>query len=91
MRGTYSIRAYGAQDGDNVIYEEILKKEYDIEVVAVAGCIVSEQLKEKTCGYNEVMKAAIEKRYGQGILEKLRRRAQFEHRRISGMQWRLST
>jgi hypothetical protein len=81
MRGSYSIRVYGTQDVDEFLYYGILRREYDIEVVLVAGCIVSSELREKTRGYNEAMEASIEKRYGQGIFEKLWRRARSEYER----------
>lgn len=79
MGGSHSIRIYGTQDGDEFLYYESLAREYDVEVVAVAGCIVSSELQEKTRGYNEVMEASIEKRYGQGMLERLWRRARSDY------------
>jgi hypothetical protein len=79
-RDRHSIRTYGARRSTHDIYEQILAREYSIEVVRVAGCIVSEQLVEKTRGYNETMEASIEKRHGLGILEKLWRRANSEYK-----------
>jgi len=85
LRGSYSIRVYGTQDGAIVEYKEILSNELDVEVVAVAGCIVSQELVDKTDGYNDTMEAAIEKRYGQGILERLWRRARSDYQRTRGL------
>jgi hypothetical protein len=81
MSSPYSIRIYGTQDGGIVEYKDILSNEFGIDVVAVAGCFASRELQEKTPGYNEAMEAAIEKRHGQGILERLWRRARSDYQR----------
>jgi hypothetical protein len=81
MRGAYSIRTYGTPDGWIIQSKDILSNEFGIDVVVVAGCIVSGELREKSRGYNDVMEAAIEERYGRGILERLWRRAQSEYQK----------
>jgi hypothetical protein len=85
LREKYSIRAYGTQDGAIVEYKQILSNEYGVEIIPVAGCIVSQELREKTIGYNESMEAAIEKRYGQGVLERSWRRARGEYQKRRNM------
>ena len=84
MIGAYFIRVYGTQDGGIAEYKEALSNELGIDMVAVAGCIVSRELQEKTLGYNEAMEAAIERRYGQGILERFWRRARSDYERTRG-------
>ncbi|HEX6728460.1 MAG TPA: hypothetical protein VF074_00540 [Pyrinomonadaceae bacterium] len=81
LSGSYSIRVYGTQDVGIVEYKDILSNEYGIEMVAVGGCLISRELREKSHGYNDVMEAAIEKRYGKGILERLWRRGQSAYER----------
>jgi len=81
LSGRYSIRVYGTQDVGIVEYKDILSNEYGIEMVAVGGCMISGELREKSHGYNDVMEAAIEKRYGKGILERLWRRARSAYER----------
>lgn len=87
LRGSYSIRIYGTQDGGIVEYREILANEFGVEVVAVASCIVSQELVDKTHAYNDVMEAAIGKRYGQGILERLWHRARSDYQRTRGRDY----
>ena len=81
LRGEYNIRTYGASGARRDKYQEILLREYRVKLVAVAGCIVTNELVEEAGGYNEVSEAAIEGRYGQGTLERAWHRAQQEHDR----------
>lgn len=81
MSGAFSIRTYGTSDGAIVQYRDILSNEFGIDVIVVGGCIVSRELQEKSRGYNDVMEAAMEKRYGRGILERLWRRARSEYQK----------
>ena len=79
VRGQYNIRVYGLPNIGIVEYKEILSKEYGVELVAVADCIVSREIQEEARGYNEVSEAAIEKRHGTGVLESVWQRAQAEY------------
>ena len=79
IRGKYSIRVYGTQDGAVVEYKEILSNEYAVEMIAVGGCLVSQEIRDKADGYNETMETSIEKIYGQGVLEDSWRRARAEY------------
>ena len=81
LSGSYLIRVYGTQDVGIVEYRDILSNEYGIEMVAVGGCMISRERREKSEGYNDVMEAAIEKRYGKGILERVWRRARSDYER----------
>jgi len=53
-----------------VIYKEILEKDYGIELDRVASCEVEAALGDYVDGYNEVMSEVIDKRFGKDILEK---------------------
>lgn len=78
MTNSYTLRVYGTHDFDDVRYYEILRHEYGVDVVPVAGCIVSYELRGKTRGYNDVMETAIEQRFGNGTVERLWQRARRE-------------
>jgi len=71
-KGELKIRIYGKPDMKVFpLYEEILLRDYKIHLERVAGCEVTEELMEKTRGYNGTSLRAIESRYGKGILEKV--------------------
>jgi hypothetical protein len=61
------------------IYQSILKEKYKISFEWVGGCMVDEETSDYADGYNEVSEAGIEAKYGKGILEKVRRRAEAEY------------
>lgn len=84
LRGRHNLRVYGTAEPGIVEYREILSEEFGVELVAVAGCIVSHELVEEARGYNEVMEAAMEKRHGAGVLERVWRRAEVEYKLKEG-------
>lgn len=51
-------------------YEKLLKERYGITYSWVAGCIVNDRVMGHADGYNEIMAAEIERRFGKGVLEK---------------------
>ena len=57
------------------LYAQHLRKDYNIELVTVAGCGVTEDLVNRTRGYNETALPIIEARYGKGVLERVRAQA----------------
>jgi len=57
------------------LYAQHLRNDYNIELVTVAGCEVTEDLINQTRGYDETALPIIEARYGKGILERVRARA----------------
>ena len=57
------------------LYAQQLRNVYNIELVTVGGCEVSEELINRTRGYNEAALPVIEARYGKGILERVRGQA----------------
>src|SRR5262245_33702836 len=69
-RGKYIIKTYGLIDGSGFeyYYNRILHEEYGVEVDRVAGCIVMPSLANEVAGYNSIMVAEVEKKYGKGVL-----------------------
>lgn len=75
--GRLRYRTYGMPtewDGPD-LYAQHLRNDYNIELVTVAGCVVTEDLINRTRGYNETALPLIEARYGKGILERVRGQA----------------
>ena len=56
-----------------------MKDKYKITFEWIGSCLVDEETSEYDDDYNEVMKAAIEAKYGIGILEKVRKQADAEY------------
>lgn len=76
-QGRLKYRIYGEPvewDGPD-LYSEHLLKDYGIELVRVAGCVVDEALVERSRGYNETSLPIIESRFGEGVLETVNQRA----------------
>jgi hypothetical protein len=75
--GRLRYRTYGMPtewDGPD-LYAQHLRNDYNIELVTVAGCVVTEDLINRTRGYDETALPVIEARYGKGILERVRGQA----------------
>lgn len=66
------LRVCGLRSPDAVAYDEALTDGYDINVQVVAGCVVSAELVANAKAYNEVMEAAIERRFGPDWSERAR-------------------
>jgi hypothetical protein len=73
FRGRYIIKASGRLAAEIDEYNVVLK-EYGVEVVAVGGCAITEELREGIIGYNTVSMEAIEKKYGKFIWQRLTQR-----------------
>ena len=71
---TYNNRASALDDKgdlDGAIVDcKHLRNHYTVELVTVAGCVVTEDLINRTRGYNETALPIIEARYGNGVLER---------------------
>ena len=81
--GRLRYRTYGMPtkwDGPD-LYAQHLRNDYNLELVTVAGCVVTEELVNRTQGYNEAALPVIEARYGKGILERARGQAADEWKR----------
>ena len=75
--GRLRYRTYGMPtkwDGPD-LYSQHLRTDYNIELVTVAGCVVTEELRNRTRGYNEEVLPLIEARYGKGIFERVNQQA----------------
>ena len=81
--GNLRVRTYGYPSPYSWEYMKRLNERYGIEVIGVAGCIVSNRVKATTRGYNEVMEGAIEKRIGIGILDAVWEEARREYEAYS--------
>ena len=57
------------------------KERYGIDFEVVAGCVIDEELKERTEGYNEPVRQEINRRFGKGILEQLTEEARVRYER----------
>jgi len=73
--GRLRYRTLGLGAGGPNFYAEHLRIFYNIELVVVAGCVASEDLVNRTRGYNDAALPVIEARYGKGILERVRAQA----------------
>ena len=75
--GRLRYRTYGMPtvwDGPD-LYAQHLRNDYNVELVKVGGCVVTEDLINRTQGYNETALPIIEVRYGKGVLERVRAQA----------------
>ena len=82
--GRLRYRTYGLPEvwnGPN-LYAEHLRNDYNIELVTVAGCVVTEELVNRTRGYNDTALPLIEARYGKGILERVHKQAADEWKQL---------
>lgn len=77
MRGRYRIRVYGSRGANP--YWGLLSRKYGIEHEVVADCVVTQEIVEEAHGYNEVMHAAIEGRFGEDIFSEARLEAELAH------------
>jgi hypothetical protein len=73
--GRLILRNYGFAAGVVGPYAQLLKERFGVQQRAVAGCVIDAELAAETRAYNDVMKAEIEKRFGAGVLETLRKEA----------------
>ena len=69
-RGQLRYRIYGLGETRDTheLYAEHLRNDYGIELVRVAGCVVTEELELQTKGYDDTMLAVIETRFGKNLL-----------------------
>lgn len=78
--GILRLHAYGLPAWSAEEYDRIFLEEYGVEHEWVAGCVVTTRLVEHARGYNEVMSAAIEQRFGADIFDRVEARARTEER-----------
>jgi len=66
-RGHYEIKVYGLPAEWSYEYARLMKLRYGVEINAVAGCIVTDQLVNYVAGYNAVSQPRIEERFGKDV------------------------
>jgi hypothetical protein len=81
-RGHYVMLTYGLPTPDYEEFSALLRKRYGVEVRAVAGCVVSESLRDYVRDYNEVSMAAANKRFGRDIFAEAQKDAQIRWRQL---------
>lgn len=82
--GKLAVESYGLMASYNIVYRQLLKERYGIEVRMVAGCVVDESITGHAQGYNGIMNAEIKKRFGEDVFEKTSKEAQELHRKKTG-------
>jgi len=65
--GKLGWRQYGLPLMPEGPWRETLAKDYGIDLQVVAGSIVTDDVVQRSAGYNDVMQAAIEKRHGKDV------------------------
>ncbi|MGC3988081.1 MAG: hypothetical protein QM796_00070 [Chthoniobacteraceae bacterium] len=65
--GYYEVQSFGLTAPWRPDYVRLLKERYGIESREVAGCVVSESLVSYVHAYNEVAKAAAERKFGHDV------------------------
>ena len=74
--GRLAIEVFGLPSFWESDYANILEQRYHIQIKRVAGCCVNDQIIDHARGYNEVMEAEIQRRFGAGVLEKVEAEAE---------------
>ena len=73
--GRLALKTHGLLSAQGGAFADLLRTRLGVELTEVAGCAVpGEQLRE-IMAYNRVMTAEIERRFGSGIVERLRQEA----------------
>ncbi len=75
-QGTLALETMGLPPVSRGAYIDLLKQRHGIQLRAVAGCLVTPSLTGHARGFNEVMLAEIQKRFGPDALEKAERDAE---------------
>lgn len=69
--GKLGIETFGFLRIEHADFRSILKERYGIETHVVAGCIVNSTITGHASGYNAIMNAEIEKRFGKNLFERV--------------------
>lgn len=68
-KGSLALETFGLQAGGGSVYQQHLKDKYGIELRVVAGCVIDYEILGHARGFNEVMKAEIEKKWPQDVFK----------------------
>jgi hypothetical protein len=71
QRGCLRVKTWGLPVPWREISAELYEKRLGVSMCVVGGCVATRSQSAERTGYNEVMVAAIESRYGKGALEKI--------------------
>lgn len=69
--GKLGVETFGLLRRDHADFRSILKERYGIEIHVVAGCVVNSTITGHATGYNQIMNAEIEKRFGKNLFERV--------------------
>lgn len=69
-RGDLGLETFGYPAPCRYKYAQILAKDYKVRLHEVAGCVVDSTIVQHARGYNEVMRAEIQRRHGNDVFEK---------------------
>lgn len=62
---------YGYPGTQTFIFGELLESELGVDFRPIAGCVVNDEITNRAAGYNAIMEAEIEHRFGVGVLERI--------------------
>jgi hypothetical protein len=93
-RNIYVVKGYGLPFFNNYpwpspedIYQSILKEKYNITIKLIGGCVVDDKTRDYIVGYDDVSIAAMESKWGTGLLDTVREQANVEyHEKYGDMQ-----
>jgi hypothetical protein len=79
--GKLRLKTYGLPAPWSGRFRALAREKLGVEIEAVAGCVVGEDLLERTAGYNGPMRQEINRRFGPGALDKLAEEARAQHQK----------
>jgi hypothetical protein len=91
-RGCLRVKTWGLPMPSRLISAELYEKRLGVSLCVVGGCVATASDAAERMGYNEVMLAAIENRYGKGIPEKIDQdamRIHEERRKRGELPWQV--
>ncbi len=86
LTGRYRIQDYGGLEPWHESYVQTMQQEFGVKVDTVAGCIVSGWFIRYVRSYNDVMEAALVKKYGRDVARESRIRAAEDWKRTHPRQ-----
>ena len=66
---------YGMPHAQDRMFASFLKKKYNITLVIVAGCIVTQEIRDRADGYNKVIFEYLKKKYKENVIEEAEEKA----------------
>lgn len=75
-QGVLACETFGLPRVDFSEYRQVLLERYKIELRAIAGCLVDSKILGHSSGFNQIMEAEIERRYGKDVWDRAQAEAQ---------------